>query len=205
MIVYGCCVGSWEKFQRYVVPATQGRWVIATSGHSGIVAAYNLILEAVQDERELEALILMHDDLELLDPDAEAKLVAPLADPDVAIVGVAGGGGASLYWWEHGPIGHQRTDVMNIDFGTRTGEVTLVEGSVMALSPWLVRNLRFDPQFTYFHGYDEIGMQVQLHKKKSVIVDVDTHHHNPMGYASEHSAAMCRLANKLYQEKWGLG
>jgi hypothetical protein len=177
--------------------------MIATSGHSGIVVAYNMILDAVAD-RDVEALILMHDDLELTDPNAEAKLLAPLADPNVALVGVAGGGGKSLYWWEHSPIGHQRTDVMDIDFGRREGEVTLVEGSVMVLSPWLISNLRFDSRFTYFHGYDEIGMQVQAHGKKSVVVDADTHHHNPMGYSSPHSAEMCRIANDLYKRKWRL-
>lgn len=203
MITYGCCVGSWEKFERYVRPHV-GRHVIATSGHSGIVAAYNLILEAVQDWRDLEALILLHDDLELIDADAEAKLVAPLADPTVGLVGVCGGGGQELYWWNHAPIGHQRTDVRLIDFGPREGNVTLIEGSVMVLSPWVVQNLRFDPRFEHWHGYDELGMQVQFHGRRAVVVDVDTHHHNPEGYPSPENAAQCRLANQLYQEKWGL-
>lgn len=204
MIAYGCCVGSWEKFQRNVVPRTENRRVIASSGHLGIVAAYNMILEAVQDEHDLEALVLLHDDLELLDPDAEAKLTAPLADPTVGLVGVAGGGGDSIYWWNHSPVGHQRTDVRLIDFGTREGDVTLIEGSVMVLSPWVVRNLRFDPRFTWFHGYDEIGMQVKFHGKRAVVVDVATHHHNSEGYTSEYSAERCREAAELYREKWHL-
>lgn len=204
MIVYGCCVGSWEKFSRYVAPRLTGRRAIAKFGYPGIVQPYNEILDTIQEWDDLEALILLHDDLELIDPDAERKLVAPFADPDVVITGVAGGGGGSLYWWEHSPIGHQMTDVANIDFGAREGVVTLVEGSVMALSPWLIRNLRFDPRFTWFHGYDEIGMQVQAAGKRSLIVNVDTHHHNQMGYIDEHSAEMCRLADKLYREKWNL-
>lgn len=205
MIVYGCCVGSWDKFHQWVAPKTEGRVVIATSGHTGIVKAYNFMLDTVAGWEDVEALILLHDDLELLDPEAEAKLVAPLEDPDVGLVGVAGGGTGSLYWWTHQPvIGHQRTDVQDIDFGQREGDVTLVEGSVMVLSPWVVENLRFDPQFTWFHGYDEIGMQVRNVGKRCVVVDVDTHHHNSMGYISEHSAAMCREADRLYREKWNL-
>ncbi len=202
-VVYGCCTGDWEKFQRNVISRVQNRRIIATSGHTGIVAPYNMILDAVVDWN-LDALILLHDDLELTDPDGEEKLINALADPQVALAGVAGGGGGSLYWWDHSPIGHQLTDVTNIDFGTREGEVTLVEGSIMALSPWLIRNLRFDSIFTGFHGYDEIGMQIRSHGKKSVVVDVDTHHHNPTGYSSPESAEMCRLANQLYKEKWGL-
>jgi hypothetical protein len=120
------------------------------------------------------------------------------------MVGVCGGGGQELYWWSHAPIGHQRTNKRLIDFGQRSGPVTLIEGSVMALSPWLVRNLRFDPIFEHWHGYDEIGMQVRATGKKTVVVDVDTFHHNDEGYPSEESAEQCRIANKLYQEKWSL-
>lgn len=204
MIVYGCCVGSWAKFQQYVAPRTEGRRVLTKSGYPGIVRAYNELLDEVQAYEDLEALVLLHDDLELVDPDAEAKLVAPLVDPDVALVGVAGGGGAELYWWNHAPVGHQRTDRRLIDFGPREGDVTLVEGSVLVLSPWLVRTLRFDPRFEHWHGYDEIGMQVHAAGKRAVVVDVDTHHHNQEGYLSEESAAQCRLANQLYRDKWSL-
>lgn len=203
-VSYGCCVGSWDKFTANVAPRTAGRPMMALAGQTGIVKAYNAILDTHR-ENPPDALILLHDDLELTDPDAEAKFLAALADPNVALVGVAGGGGDSLYWWQHEPVGHQLTDVMNIDFGQRTGDVTLIEGSVMALSPWLIATLRFDPQFTGFHGYDEIGQQVKAAGKRVVVIDVDTHHHNPMGYASEESAAMCRLAASLYQEKWRLG
>jgi len=93
-----------------------------------------------------------------------------------------------------------------IDFGTRAGEVTLIEGSLMVLSAWTVDNLRFDEaRFTGFHGYDEIGMQARVRGKKVVVVDVDTHHHNPEGYASPESAASCQAAAAAYQEKWRLG
>lgn len=203
-VVYACCVGSWDKFHRYVVPRTRDRRVIAKFGYPGIVQAYNEVLDVVQHWDDLEALVLLHDDLELVDPDAEAKLVAPLRDPTVGLVGVCGGGGAELYWWNHDPVGHQRTERRLIDFGRREGDVTLLEGSVLVLSPWVVRNVRFDPRFTWFHGYDEIGMQVKFEGKRNVVVDVDTWHHNLEGYASEMSAAECERANTLYREKWGL-
>jgi hypothetical protein len=200
---YGCCVGSWHKFMRYVEPKVRGRLTFATSGHSGIVAAYNGIIDSLQ-HCDVDGLILVHDDLEIMDPDAEVKFRTALSMPGIELVGVAGGGGDSIYWWEHDPIGHQLTDKMNIDFGRRTGFVTLIEGSIMVLSPWFLRNLRFDPRFTGWHGYDEIGMQVKTTGRRTYVVDVDTHHHNPMGYRSEESAAECRLANVLYQDKWSL-
>lgn len=204
-VAYGCCVGSWDKFTRYAAPSVpEGRRLLAKFGYPGIVPAYNEVLDTVQHWDDLEALVLLHDDLELLDLQAEAKLVAPLRDPDVGLVGVAGGGGASIYWWNHEPVGHQQTDRRLIDFGPREGDVTLLEGSVLVLSPWVVRHVRFDPRFTWFHGYDEIGMQVRFEGKRCVVVDVDTWHHNPEGYASEESAARCREAAELYRQKWSL-
>lgn len=198
-------MGNWDKFNRYVAPQIEKRRAIAKFGYDGIVQPYNEILDTVQGWDDVEALILLHDDLEMLDPDGERKLVEPLVDPDVAMTGVAGGGFNSIYWWNWNPIGHQQTDNRLIDFGRREGEVTLLEGSIMALSPWFIQNLRFDDRFTWFHGYDEIGMQVRAAGKKALVMDVDTHHHNTEGYASEYSAEMCRLADQLYREKWGLG
>jgi hypothetical protein len=204
-IVYGCCVGSWDKFGRYVWPRVRGRRVITTSGWDAIVPAYNTILDAVSGPpRYPDMLILLHDDLEITDEHAEEKFAAALVDDDVALVGVCGGGGKSLYWWEHEPVGHQLTDVMNIDFGPRTGDVTLIEGSIMVLSAWALSHLRFDVRFRDFHGYDEIGMQARNAGKRVVVADVDTHHHNPMGYKSAESAAACRLANEQYRKKWRL-
>lgn len=203
-IAYGCCVGSWDKFARYVAPRVAGRRVVATAWHDGIVAAYNLILDAYAKERP-DAVVLLHDDLEITDPAFEEKVnVVVKTVPDLALLGVAGGGGQSLYWWEHDPVGHQRTDVMDIDFGRRMGEVTLIEGSLMVLTPWAIKHLRFDPRFADFHGYDEIGMAARAAGMRVVVADIDTHHHNPMGYRSEASAAICRRANELYREKWKL-
>src|SRR6266496_6247088 len=184
-VIYGCCVGSLEKLERYVLPWVAARPLVIVHGATGIVSAYNRILDLVSRRIGYgDALVLLHDDLEILDPDAETKFLVALADPSVALVGVAGGGGESIYWWNHNPIGHQQTDQRLIDFGPRTGDVTLVEGSIMALSPWAMRHLRFDPRFTGFHGYDEIGQQVRAAGKRCLVIDVDTHHHNPEGYTS---------------------
>lgn len=203
---FGCCVSDVGKLAANVLPRIGGAPLTAMFNQTGIVGAYNSIIDVCVSSWWCmpEALILLHDDLEITDPDFEAKLLAPLADPDVALVGVAGGGGASLHWWNHEPVGHQLTDVMNIDFGQREGDVTLIEGSLMVLSPWALAHLRFDPQFTDWHGYDEIGMQAVAAGKRVVVVDVDTHHHSQMGYASEQSAASHHEAARLYADKWGL-
>ena len=199
---YGCCVASWEKFTRNVEPHTHDRLTYATSGHTDIVSAYNDILDSVY-AYDVDGIILLHDDLEITDPHAEDKFHAALATPGVGIVGVAGGGDASIAWWEHEPIGHQVTDVTTIDFGQRTGEVGYLEGSILVLSQWAIKHLRFDADFMGFHGYEEICVRARLAGLKVVVADVDTHHHTQMGFKSQESAASWRAANEMYLGKWG--
>lgn len=201
-VVYGVCVGSWDKLHANVLPRVAGP-LIAMWGQTSIAAAYNQILDAVTGR--VDALILQHDDLEITDPDGQAKLLAALAEPDVGLVGVAGGGGhAGLAWWNTNPVGHQKTDAMDIDFGLRTGDVTLLEGSLLAFSPAAIATLRFDTRFSGFHGYDEIGRHATARGFRVVVADVDTHHHTAMGFKSEASAAEWHTADRLYREKWGL-
>lgn len=204
-VVYGCCVGSWDKLSRYVIPRIGDRPLIAISGQTNIADAYNAILEAVRDF-DPDMLILLHDDLEILDPDAETKLLAAVSQPDVALAGIAGGGGkAGLAWWGQDPIGFQRTDVMTIDFGRRSGEVDLLEGSLLAFSSWATWHLSFDMTYPGFHGYDEVAMQAIRRGKRNLVVDIDTHHHTQMGFKSVHSSQQWSEADQLYRMKWGLG
>lgn len=209
-LAYGVCVGSWDRFNRYVVPRTQGREVIGISGQTSIAVAYNRILEALCEDGlvwgTFKGLILQHDDLEILDPDkAEAEIVRAFQRQNVGLVGVAGGDARSgLAWWNIDPVGHQLTDSMMIDFGKRTGDVTLLEGSLLAFSPWAIENLRFDERIPGFHGYDEIAMQAIRKDKRVVVVDVDTHHHTMVGFDSLDSHAEWHRADEYFRKKWGL-
>lgn len=201
-VAYGCCVGSWDKYQRNVAPHVVNKPVHTVEGQTSIAAAYNEILAACP--QDVDALILLHDDLEITDPDAESKFLAAL-EPDVGLVGVAGGGGKNgLAWWLCDPVGHQQTDVLNIDFGARTGDVDLIEGSIMVFSPWAIDTLRFDERFPGFHGYDEIAALAGARHMRVVVADVDTHHHSSLGFKSDASHAQWLEADRLYREKWGL-
>lgn len=205
-LAYGVCVGSWDRFNRYVVPRTEGREVIGISGQTSIAVAYNRILGALEHD-SYPGLILQHDDLEILNPAlAEAMIQAIFDDdPEIALIGVAGGDARSgLAWWNIDPIGHQLTDSMNIDFGKRNGDVNLLEGSLLAFSPWAMDNLRFDESISGFHGYDEIAMQAVDKGKRVVVVDIDTHHHTTLGFDSLDSHAEWHRADEYFRRKWGL-
>lgn len=204
VVAYGVCVGSWDKFHMNV--ATEEKQILALSGQTSIAEAYNSILAAVQG-RGLDMLILQHDDLEIIDPDAERKFLIALGNPDVALVGVAGGtpDPPSITWWENGPrIGHQMTDSGMVDFGQRTGDVLFIEGSIMVFSPWAIDNLRFDTRYPGFLGYDDICVTAkQVHGKRVVVADVDTHHHSTVGFKSEAIKQSWYETDRLFREKWG--
>ena len=205
-LAYGVCVGSWDRFNRYVVPHTEGREVIGISGQTSIAVAYNKILKAYKWQSWLMAgLILQHDDLEITDLAAEEKILEALQDPQVGLVGVAGGDARSgLAWWNIDPVGHQQTDSMMVDFGRRKGNVTLLEGSLLAFSPGAMRELEFDEEYEGFHGYDEIAMQAHAEGMRVVVVDVDTHHHSTLGFDSLDSHAQWHRADERFRKKWGL-
>jgi hypothetical protein len=174
------------------------------SGQSDIAVAYNTILDAFAD-KGFDAVILLHDDLEITDPDAEAKFLAALAEPDVGLAGVAGGGSScGLAWWNAQPVGHQLTDVMDIDFGKRSGNVILLEGSILVFGPQAIKSLRFDENVRGFHGYDEIAMQACAAGMRVMVADVDTRHHTRMGFKSPESQADWLRGDAYFRRKWGL-
>lgn len=205
MIGYGVCVGSWEKFERNIVPRTGLSPLIGVANASSIAEAYNAILDAYRGQNMgLAALVLLHDDLEIIDPDFEAKVVAALAEPDVAIVGVVGAGTPrTLAWWNYGLIGHQLTDTHPVAGSVLTGDVACTDGSIMALSPWAMQNLRFDTRYTGFHGYDsDIGMQAHGLGKRVVVADIQTHHHTTLGFKSPEIQQAWDCADAQFQAKW---
>ena len=200
---YGSCSGWPELLERYVVPHVSGRPLMALHDQTSIADAYNKILEAHVD-MEIDALILLHDDLEVTDPQADEKITAAL-ELGADLIGIAGGSArGGLAWWNYEPIGHQLTDAMNIDFGRRSGNVDLLEGSFLVFSPKAVKELRFDTQFEGFHGYDEIAMQAHAAKMRVFVVDVDTHHRTPMGFKSEASHQQWLDADRKFRKKWNL-
>lgn len=205
-VAYGSCVGAWGRFSRNVVASIPaGRPLIGLQGTASIAAGYNQILDAYRD-KDYEAVILVHDDLEILDPDTEEKFLKALAEPDVALVGVAGGKGRdSLLWWNSETVGHQATDSGLLDFGARTGDVAFLEGSIIAFSPWAVGNLRCDERYTDFRsGWDDVCLHALDAGKRNLVVDVDTHHHTSIGWKSPQIRAKFMESERIFREKWGI-
>jgi hypothetical protein len=70
---------------------------------------YNSMLDELAAREDLEAVVFLHQDLVIEDDDFVAKLRRRLADPEIALVGNAGGRGVgSIAWWEGEVLGSWR-------------------------------------------------------------------------------------------------
>jgi hypothetical protein len=162
---------------------------------------YNLILEQVREREDfddIEALVLIHQDAEITDPDFTTKLRAALTDPDVAIVGCAGAVDVrSIAWWEGsitwasfthryeelggGEIPAFSWMTEHLPPYARLGEVDSIDGFVMGLSPWAIQNLTFDESLGQIHGYDfDACMQVRAAGRKVATADLQVVHHHSL-------------------------
>ena len=229
MIVFASAITDPEVFERcakagYERIATPETELIAFASTGSIFRNYNLIIDQVREREGLEALVLLHQDAEIVDPEFLAKVRRALADPDVAIVGCAGALDVrSIAWWEgsitwasftHRYEEHGGGEVPGFSWMTeklppyaRTGEVDSIDGFVMALSPWVLAELRFDESLGKLHGYDlDICMQARTAGKKVVIESLQVVHHHSLkligdleGWIQAHMALSRKWEGKLVE------
>lgn len=224
MIVFASAITDVEVFKQCAEPGIRRLManepdleLIVFASVGSIYRNYNLIVDQVRDRDDLEALVLVHQDAEITDPDFTRKLREALADPEVAIVGCAGAVDVrSIAWWE-GSITWASFTHRYHEFGggeipafswvaehmppfARTGEVDSVDGFVMGLSPWVLDNLRFDESLGQQHGYDlDICMQARAADKKVITADFRVVHHHSLRLIEDVEAwiqAHMRLAEK---------
>ena len=224
MIVFGCAVTSPDVYRRYAEPGIalareRDSVTLPRGGQGSIFSNYNAILDEAAAIEELDALVLLHQDAEILDPGFCGKLRAALGDPEVGVVGCVGSIGVrSIAWWE-GSVSwasfiHRYTELGGGDFPSltwnerdapayaRLGEVDTVDGFVLGLSPWVVRNIRFDESLgQLLHGYDfDFCLQVREAGRKVVTADFKVIHNHSLELASdlEHWSQ----AHVAVAEKW---
>lgn len=210
MIVYGVCAGPGGKYETIARPSIESfsapeDETLALFDQTSIFVAYNTILESARERADLEAVVLLHDDVQLDDEYIGRKLRKVFTNDDVAIAGVIGATGVrSLKWWDyakHGKVTEDRLGVIDCGGGIR--EVDMVDGLLIALSPWAVHNLSFDDR-TYrgFHGYDgDVCFAARSLGRKVVVTDVNVIHRTQGGYGSRESFDE---ADRAFRKKWRL-
>lgn len=191
MIAFGCSVAESEAYRRYAEPGIRrvsepDSEVFAFASVGSVFRSYNLLIDAVAGRGDLEAFVLVHPHGEIVDPDFCAKVREVLRDPDVAVVGCAGATEVeSIAWWEGSMVAapivqryqeHGGGELPAFSWthaAAPPAEVEVVDGFLLVLSPWAVRNLRFDETLGLGHGFDfDYCRQVRAAGRKVVAADL---------------------------------
>jgi hypothetical protein len=222
VIAFACSITEPKDYRRFAEPgirraAEPDSEVLALAAAGSLFRSYNLILDKAAELDDLEALVLVHQDAEIVSGDLCAKVRRALSDSDVGVVGCVGAIGVrSIAWWEgsvtwasfvhhYEEMGGGELPAFAWDGDlppyAQTGEVETVDGFVLALSPWVVRNIRFDESLGQLHGYDfDFCLQVRAAGRKVVTEDLKAIHHHSLNLVNEPETWI--QAHMKVAEKW---
>ena len=232
MIAFGCAITRSKLYERCAEPgirlvAEPDSRILAYASAGSIFRSYNLLLDEAAKLDDLQALVLVHQDAEIIDPDFCQKVRAALRDPEVAVVGCAGAIGVrNIAWWQgsvtwasfthrYHELGGGEIPSLSwireeIPRHATTGEVDTIDGFVMAVSPWAVRELRFDESLGQaLHGYDfDYCLQAREAGRKVVTADFRAIHHHSLdliGNPESWIEAHIKIAEKWDGRMLGVG
>jgi hypothetical protein len=224
MIAFGSAITRPDVYGRCAEPgirraAEAGSELLALPSVGSIFRSYNALLDRAAELDELEALVLVHQDAEIVDEDFCHKVRDALSDPDVAVAGCVGAIGVrSIAWWEGSVTQASFVQRYDDEHGAgdlpafswaweeappyaRIGEVDTVDGFLLALAPWAVRNVRFDESLGTLHGYDiDYCLQVREAGRKVVTADFRAIHSHTLEPFSDPEAWI--EAHMRIAEKW---
>jgi hypothetical protein len=199
LIAFGSAISGGEAYRRYAEPgvrlaAEPDSDVYAYAAVEPIGRTYNLILEAAAGRDDLEALVLVHPHTEIVDRTFCTTVRRALADEEIGVVGCAGARGVhSIAWWEgdvfsanvmHRYGQHRGGEISAVSWAHRNpppAEVEALDGQLLVLSPWAVRNLRFDEELVLSHGFDlDFCVQVRAAGRKLLVADLSVTQHRDL-------------------------
>ncbi len=226
MIAFGCPITDHAQYEAFAEPgiklvAEEDSEILALGsaglGDASIFRNYNLLIEEAAKLDGLEALVLVHQDAEIVDPEFCVKVRRALQHPDLGILGCAGAVGVrNIAWWDGSvtlaSFSHQYEEygggeILGATFNweeappeARTGEVDVIDGFMMVLPPWFIENIRFDESLGQLHGYDfDVCQQVRAAGKKVMTEHIRVIHHHSLeliGDVEGWIAAHMRVAEK---------
>lgn len=162
MIAFGTCVGPSGRYEESSLPSIEavreadGR-VLAVRGATSICSAYNELIRQARALPDLEALVLLHDDVVIQDRNFLPRIRRVLRQPDVGVIGVVGHRNVpDLRYWKGTPgFGRVWNSTWYSHHGEPRGEAHAVDGLIMVLSRRAVETMEFDEAtFPGFLGYD---------------------------------------------------
>jgi hypothetical protein len=220
MIAFGCSIIMPEVYERRAKVGIErvsepDSEILAHAASGSVARSYNLMLDRAAGFDGLEALVLVHQDAEIVDLDFCAKLRRALEDPEVAVVGCVGAREVrDIAWWDgtitwnsasyhYGELGGGRLLWHPAAAGETfaPGEVDSVYGVMLVLSPWAVRALRFEESIGILHGYDfDICRQARAAGRKVMTADLELAHHHSLDLVTEVEAWVA--AYMRASERW---
>ncbi len=226
MIAYGCAISDPRRFERCALVGIQrarqpSAPLYEVRGSDSLFSAYNEILDRAREDPRIEALVLVHEDTTILDPRFEENIRSFLRDPEVAIVGAIGAVGVGgIDWWVHERLVGSATLRSPDPFpswgppliggGTvvgpgGSGEVDMVDGFLLVLSPWAIAELRFDESLgPGFDAYDaDLCFQARERGRKVVVADLEVEHHHHWAELSSFAyRSRWKRAHVAFKRKW---
>jgi hypothetical protein len=226
MIAFGCAITDHALYESCAEPgikrvAEPDSEILAFGsaglGDASVFRNYNLLLEEAAKLEHLEALVLVHQDAEIVDDEFCEKVRRGLRHPDLGILGCAGAIGVrNIAWWDgsvtmasfaHRYEEYGGGEIIGSTYNweeappeARTGEVDVIDGFMMVLPPWFIENIRFDESLGQFHGYDfDVCQQVRAAGKKVMTEHIRVIHHHSLeliGDVDGWIAAHMRVAEK---------
>jgi hypothetical protein len=220
MIVFGTAVSDADTYRRIALPgiervAEEDSVVLTRTGYDSIQRPYNEMMEEAAAQPDLEALVLLHQDLGLADEDLLSRTRRVFAEPRTGLLGALGGRGTRLHCWlapdemfgfALGPDHMEET----IRISTGRHEVDGVDGALLILAPWVVRSLHFDESLAgCFHGYDvDLSARVRAAGGRVICEDIACRHHARTEYDHEALQAAGVAVAKMWDptlrpREWG--
>lgn len=228
MIAFGSAIQGAEAYRKYAEPgvrraAERDSEVYAFAAVQPVGRTYNLILDAAAARDDLEALALVHPHTEIADDDfCETVRAVVCADPSVGVAGCAGAVGVrSIGWWEGSVTSSRRILHRYGEFGGGElpafswvgrrslvpvspgppAEVETVDGQLLVLSKWAVRNLRFDESLRFSFGFDlDFCCSVRAGGRRVVVADFGAVFHRSLELVKD--LDVWAAAHMQVAEKW---
>lgn len=190
MIAFATAVSDEQTYRAVALPSIErvaeaDSPILTRCGYGTIQQPYNEMMDEVAGVPGLEALILVHQDLALLDGSLPDRARRAFSRPRAGLLGALGGRTSRLHCWlapERAfgfAIGPNRREPADPRISVGTHEVDGVDGALLVLAPWVVRGLRFgESPDGRFHGYDvDISRRVRAHGGEVLCEDIPCRHH----------------------------
>jgi hypothetical protein len=231
MIAFGCSITKPDVYARCAEgglrrAAEPNSQIFAERSVGTLFESYNRLMDEAAGLDGLEALVLLHQDTELVDANFCNKVREGLRDPQVGVLGCVGAIGVrSIAWWEgsvtlasfiHRYEEHGGGDLPAFSWAwadappyARIGEVETLDGFLLAISPWVVQNIRFDESLGRLHGYDlDFCLQIREAGRKVMTADFRAIHHHSLELVNdpeEWIEAHIKMADKWEGRIHGIG